>query len=901
VFTARFPSLLTAGVLLAWLSLVPGGTAFGQTPPRDQRDQRDPNLGALRVVVLDESGAAIVGAQVHVTNATGFDRTVEANPRGEAMFDALPPGKYNIHAEFPAFDTIDLLDQNVKKGGDTKKEITLKIAAFVDQADVKPDETDKELHDSFSSGLTKEQIDQLPDDPDEMADQLAAMAGPGASMWVNGFNGGRMPTKDQIASIRFRFDPYSADNHDAGIPRVDIQTKPGNGEWRNNFTTSYRGSSLNSRNALAPTRDDSQSRRGFWTIDGPLKKGKTSFSLSLMGFDAYDSQTILGQNTTGNTFSQVVQQPNNRVNFDARVEHALTKNHNLRIELQRMSNSARNLGVGQFDLIERAYTQDNANTVFRISDTGQVFRKARNEFRFQFNNTSMDQRSASDATTIFIQGVQRTGGAQRSGGTSAKEIEISDDLDFTIAKKHSMRAGFLLEGGHYRSDATTNFTGTYTFAGLDEYLAGRPLQFTRRIGNPLVEYNNYQFGMYVTDEVKLTKTVMLNYGVRYEAQTHLGDYNNFAPRANVTWAPFKNNRTTVRGGVGIFYDWFDADDYAQTIQLDGQHQSDIIITNPSYPNFSSSTGTVLPPSIVRMASNLDMPAVRRFSMGLEHQINAWLRLRTNYFNDHRWNRLRSLNENFPVAGIRPLADVGNIAEIQSIGKTDSQGMDIGLNVMLPARRINMFLNYTLAKSESDGTGATALPASNTLATEWGPSGNDIRHRLFAMFNTPLPKGFRTSLNFRYQSAPPFTITTGFDDNGDGLINDRPAGVGRNTVRGDSSFNTDLRLGWTKAFGPPRTPRGPGGGGPVMIGGPGGGRGRGPGGPGGGGGGGMDGGGPINPENRRYALEVFAQANNVLNTVNYTQYSYVLSSLRFYGLPIAAAAPRRIELGMRIQF
>jgi outer membrane receptor for ferrienterochelin and colicin len=892
--------MLTAAVLLAWLLGAPIGTAYAQTP----QPQRDPNLGGLRVTVLDESGAAIVGSQVHVTNATGFDRTVAANARGEAVFDALPPGKYNIHAEFPAFDPIDLLDQNVKKGGDTKKEITLRIAGYVEQVDVKRDDTDKELHDSFSSGLSQEQIDQLPDDPDEMADQLAAMAGPGATMWVNGFNGGRMPSKDQIASIRFRFDPYSADNHDAGIPRVDIQTKPGNGEWRNNFTTTFRGSSLNSRNALAPTRDDSQSRRGFWTIDGPLKKGKTSFSLSLMGFDAYDSQTILGQNTNGNTFSQVVQQPNNRVNFDARVEHALTKNHNLRIELQRMSNSARNLGVGNFDLIERAYTQDNDNTVFRISDTGQVFRKARNEFRFQFNNTSMQKRSASDATTINIQGVQRSGGAQVGGGTSAREVEISDDLDFTVAKKHSMRAGFLIEGGHYRTDATSNFVGTYTFAGLDEFLAGTPLQFTQRLGNPLVEYNNYQLGMYVTDEVKLSKTLMLNYGVRYEAQTHLSDYDNIAPRANVTWAPFKNNRTTVRGGIGIFYDWFDADDYAETIQLDGDHQSDLIITNPSYPNHDAGGGIVLPPSIVRMASNLEMPAVRRFSMGFEHQITGWLRLRTNYFNDHRWNRLRSLNENFPVNGLRPIADVGNIAEIQSIGYADSQGMDIGLNVMMPARRINMFLNYTLAKAESDGNGATSLPASNTLATEWGPSGNDIRHRLFAMFNAPLPKNFRTSVNIRYQSAPPFTITTGLDDNGDGVINDRPAGVGRNTVRGDSSFNADLRLGWTKAFGPPRQPTGPGGGGPRIIGGgpggPGGGRGGRGGGPGGGGGG-MDGGGPINPENRRYALELFAQANNVLNTVNYTQYSYVLSSQRFYGLPIAAAAPRRIELGMRIQF
>jgi hypothetical protein len=936
--------MLTAGVFISWLSVSPVGAVHAQTvhpvatedshSPRESHVtaepagstaptgaepqapapasqpapvRRDPNLGALRVIVLDDSGAAIVGAQVHVTSAGGFDRTADVNERGEALFDALPPGKYSIHAEFPAFDPIDLLDQNVKKGNETKKSITLQIAKFVEQVEVTRDETDKQLHDSFSTGLTKEQIDQLPDDPDEMASQLAAMAGPGATMWVNGFNGGRMPTKDQIASIRFRFDPYSADNHDAGIPRVDIRTRPGNGEWRNNFTTTFRSSGLNSRNALATAPDDSQSRRGFYTIDGPLKKGKTSFSLSLMGFDAYDSATILGRNTTGSAFNQVVQQPNNRVNFDARVEHALTKNHNMIVEVQRMSNSARNQGVGQFDLIDRAYTIDNDNTVVRFSESGQVFRKARNEIRVQFNNTTMSQRSASDALTINIQNLQRSGGGQIDGGTTSHELEVSDDLDFTVAKKHSMRAGFLLEGGRYRNDTQSNTTGTFTFTSLDAYNAGIPLQFTQRSGNPLVTYNYWQLGMYVTDEVKVTKTVMLDYGVRYEVQTHLNDYNNFAPRANVTWAPFKNNRTTVRGGVGIFYDWFDAGDYAQTVQLDGNHQSDLIITNPGYPNpFVGASPIILPPSIVLASNNLQMPAVRRFSLGLEHQINSWLRLRTNYFNDHRWNRMRALNENYPVNGIRPVADAGNIAEIQSIGYADSQGMDIGLNVMVPQRRINMFLNYTLARAQNDGDGATSLPASNTLATEWGPSRNDIRHRLFAMFNTPLPKNFRTTLNIRYQSAAPFTISTGLDNNGDGLINDRPLGVGRNSVRGDSQFNADLRLGWTKAFGPPREPTGPGGGGgrggPVRVGGPGGpgggGGGRGPG--GGGGGGGMDG-GPINPENRRYALELFAQANNVFNTVNYTGFSFVQSATATFGQPTLAAAPRRVELGMRIQF
>jgi hypothetical protein len=157
-------------------------------------------------------------------------------------------------------------------------------------------------------------------------------------------------------------------------------------------------------------------------------------------------------------------------------------------------------------------------------------------------------------------------------------------------------------------------------------------------------------------------------------------------------------------------------------------------------------------------------------------------------------------------------------------------------------------------------------------------------------------------NLMYQSGQPYTITTGFDDNQDLVINDRPEGVARNSARGDGWLTLDLRLGWSKGFGKPRTgdgqPGGPGGG-PVIVqrpGGPGGGRGGPRGGPGGGV---MMGGGP-GQNTGRVNLEIFVQANNVLNRVNYTSYSGVLVS-DFFGQPTAAQAGRRIEVGTRLNF
>lgn len=883
----------------AGIVITPNATAEGVAAPQQAAaaTRRDPTLGVLRVVVLDESGAAILGSQVIVRNTTGVDRTVVTNERGEAVVENLPPGKYTLLIDSPGFDPLEVPEQNVRRG-QTNKEVTLAIAGFVEQLDVTRDKTDERMADTFATGLSKEEIDQLPDDPDEMQAVLEQMAGPGASMFVNGFSGGRLPPKSQIQNIRFRFDPYSADNHDAGRPRIDIATRPGAGEWKNNMTFTFRDEALNGRYAMGGAEKlPEQSRRGFWTIEGPLVKGKTSFALSVSGFDSFDSQTIQATLADGARLNDAVQQPAKRMNVDGRVEHALNKNHTLRITFERSTNDQRNLGVGQTDLPERAYARNRENTEFRISESG-LFGRYRNDIRVEYQDTRVDSSSSSSDITMNVQDSFRSGGAQIFGGARAREFEISDDLDFAVGKKHAVRIGARVEGGTYSSDETRNTAGTYTFRTLDDFNANRPIQFTRRfVDNPLVEYTNWQSGFYVTDDYKVRKNIMLSMGLRYETQSILNDWNNFAPRVSATWSPFKSNRTTFRGGYGVFYDWYDGGMYEQTLQLDGVRQYDEIYQNPSFPEPPSSDALRRPPaSIVREAANLEMPTIQRFSVGADHQLISWLRLRTNYFEQRGSNELRALNANYPVNGVRPDTNLANVSEIQSIGKSESRGVDLGLNLMLPQRRIFAFLNYTLAKAENDGNGITLSP-TNLLSTEWGYSSQDVRHRLFAMFNMPLPKGFRSQTTMRFQSGPRYNITTGEDDNQDGVLNERNAGTARNSGRGANQFAMDLRLGWTLTFGPPRTPVGPGGGGPqIRMGGPGGGGG----GRGGGGGGPMMMGGGPGGDDKRYSIEIFAQANNVLNSTIYTAYAGTLTSSQF-GLPLAAQPPRRIEIGTRLGF
>ncbi len=93
---------------------------------------------------------------------------------------------------------------------------------------------------------------QLPDDPDELQRMLEEIAGPGATIRVDGFTGGRLPTRDQIARIVVRRDAYSAEFHQVGQGRVEIATRPGVDRWRGNAGLNVRPSGLSATNAVAP-------------------------------------------------------------------------------------------------------------------------------------------------------------------------------------------------------------------------------------------------------------------------------------------------------------------------------------------------------------------------------------------------------------------------------------------------------------------------------------------------------------------------------------------------------------------------------------------------------------------------------------------------------------------------
>jgi hypothetical protein len=507
------------------------------------------------------------------------------------------------------------------------------------------------------------------------------------------------------------------------------------------------------------------------------------------------------------------------------------------------------------------------------------------ESRLQVSWSDTDSRSAVEAPTLRVQDAFTSGGAQQRGGQAATAFELASDLDY-VRGAHSWRTGVLLEAGRFRSDDMSNYLGTYTFASLADFEAGRPSTYTRRIGNANIRYSTLQAAVYVQDDWRISRSVLLSPGVRYGSQQHVGDRWNLSPRVSAAWSPMRNGKVTLRGSYGYFYDWAAGDVYKQALLVDGFRQRELNIHDPAYPD-AGIDGTAPPSNRYLWPDDLTLPNAHRISVGVDRTLSQNSRLSASYSRGWGQGLLRGRNLNAPVGGVRPDPEFANTVALAADAASRSQSVNLVYSVVrMDLRRLFLVLNYSWSRNRTNTAGAFSIPANaDDLASDWGPAAGDIRHRMGASFNISPLKNVTLGVNVRGQTGVPYNVTTGRDDNADGVFNDRPAGMTRNAARGAGQWDLGGRLAYALGFGKPRQAAGQGGGQVIIR--AGGGSGLAP----GFGGGAAD---------KRYRFEVYLSGQNLLNRANYTAYSFVMTS-PFYGQPVAAAQPRKLQVGVRFGF
>ena len=865
-----------AALVLAALCIA--SPALAQAPPPSNAPAQ------LRVVVLDQTGAGIPAAVVTVTTAGAAPVKIVADERGVATIPALPATAAQLHVEAGGFMPRDM-PVTLRRGANNQT-ITLTIEGFQEQ--VRVDDTAVAVQSSGSAETTnvldESVVEQLPDDPDELQAMLEQMAGGvGAVFRVNGFTGGRLPNREDIRQIRFRTNSFAADNHDAGRVQIEIITRPNVQAWNGNLNANFRNDIFNARDAFAATKTPQNIARIGGGIRGPIVVRRTSLRLNLERNESNTAANIYALNPDGSPFLGFVSNPSHNTFGTVGIEHALTDMQTLRVEYRRQQNVSRNGGVGGFNLPERANNRDNGNGQLRTQVQGLFGRSTLNEFHVEYRDTWNNQLSVSSAPSVNVLDAFNAGGSGINTRSTQRTFEVADNLDFTIGRKHATRVGFELFGGRYRYFDARNAAGTFTFSSLDAYRAGTPLQYTQRLGEVNTSFTAYQTALYWQDDIRTTRTLTISVGIRQEMQSLIADKLNVMPRVGLTYSP-RSSKTILRGGYGLFYDWYDSGLYDQTLRVNGIAQRDLRVNCPGYPDpFAASLDAscraelggvpvIQPGGRIQASSDLRMPHVHQASASIERPIGANLRTMVSYQMLRGRNQIRSrdINTPDPVTGLRPEPSIGSVTQFESTGKSTRDSLSVNIGYAVPRRQMNIGMNYTLARFRNHADNPMQLPVdSYDPDAEWGPSSQDIRHRLQTNVFLPPIAGFRLSVNgLVYQSGAPYNITTGRDDNHDLVINDRPLDasgrvIGRNSARGDARWgDLSLRLGRAFPFNRPSPDRAAG--------------------------------------NAGGNLEFFAQADNVLNRVNFTNYAGTMTS-RLFGQPTAASQARRVQVGANFRF
>lgn len=881
---------LTVMALLVWL--VSPGDLLAQTA----RDAR------VALTVLDQTNSVIPGATVTLVRLDGPSGAaaippVQTSDQGVALVPGLPPGRYDVRAEFSGFDVGVLKDVRLR-AGENRHVIVLKIQRLQDAVTVGQD-PDRSASDrrgpSFGSALTREQIDALSDDPEEMRRQLQDMAGGIATLRVDSFEGSELPPKAMIKSIRVTRDAFAAENHNPGAIFIDIITQPGLGSLRGGIQTRFRSGAMSGRSPFTPTKGPEQIQDYNINLGGPLRTQRSSFSINLNGASTYDTPNLnvtLPNQSVARALTQRTHR--DRAGVNALFDYALTTDQTLRMAFFANRQTSGNLGIGAYDLPERAYDSRDTSYNLRIQEAGPLGRRFFTNTRVALLWNQSRSTPALEAPTIRVLDAFTSGGAQTAGGRRSRAVNVFSDLDY-VRGIHSVRSGVSLETGWHRSTVTSNYLGTYTFGSREAFEAGDALSYTRRIGDPTIDYFYGQGGFYLQDDIRVRRNLTITPGVRYEAQTHISDFGNIGPRFGITWSPGKSGKTTLRASAGVFYDWLNTNTYEQSLRIDGFRQQELNILDPAYPEVSG-TGDVPPVNRYFLDDDLRMAKNTRVSAGIDQVLVSRWRAGVLYAHIRGTGLLRGVNLNAPIEGVRPDPTFSNVIGVVSDARMRQHTVTISTSSGGPLappfggaagrrwdfKRTSINANYTLGFLENNTDGDFATPPTGSLDAEWGPAANDVRHRLFVGVTTQALRNFNVSLNVNASSASRYTVRTGGDDNADGIFNDRPAGIGRNTELGASQWSLNGTFAYAIAFGKGRSTPNPGG---IMV-------------------QSAPGQAPVVTTfavpQARFRVQFIVQAQNLTNHANYGGYSGTRTSLHF-GTPTLVMNPRKVDFGIGFLF
>ncbi len=765
----------------------------------------------------------------------------------------------------------------------------------------------------------------LPEDPDELREYLSDLRSPAGggnnNLQVDGFGGGRLPDRDEIQEIRINENSFTAEQSSHGRGQTQILTRGGTGSYNGDANFNFRDESLDARNALANSRPPYQRRNFNTNLSGPVIRNVLTLTLGLQHNTSENGDSLFALTPNGFVDDAITSGGTSK-GYSTRGTAQLSSNHVLNASYNHQNQEEQNQNVSGIRLPSQGSFSEGGSRNVQIKETAILSGNWNNEAQFQYQRFRRSQLPNTTGLHFDVSGTLRTGGSQQDFTFQNTQYEFSDLLMYT-GSRMAMRIGFQGNQVTNWSDSRNNYFGTYRFSTLYDYcgvvlgfvgsqcqiaLAGREADkaqfemdnpsevlditptaesYSVSFGESVSEVSSFFGATFVQTDFRVRNDLTLSVGARYEWQSHLDDNNNLDPRFGFAYQ--LGSDTVLRGGTGVFHSRLDAQEINNLARNDGTGQQTVRINNPSYPN-PFLTGEVqefdpLLAEVVVRASELAAPYTWHSEVSIETSFDTGLVLTGSYrfIRGLHLFRQRNLNAPFPectaflpstasdeqIASCRPDPTRGNVMQFESTGTSNDHRVRLGFRQRLSFLNING--SYEFGSQYDD----VATPVNSyDQDAEWARDGR--RHQFNTSVNFRLPWNVNMDTRMDWQSGNPYTLRTGRDDNLDTQNNDRPAGVGRNTLTGPGFFEIDMQLSKSIQLFASAVETEGGTTGPIAGGGYYGGR-------------------------TGVRMTLSATVTNLLNTTNVSGIGGVISNERFFEQPTSVRNPRQIQAQVRFNF
>jgi hypothetical protein len=784
---------------------------------------------SLRGTVTDPSGSTAPNALVQVRGPGGESRA-RTNQLGQYTFEVLKPGSYTVRVLAKGFT---LNQKQLEINGATTLDVQLTIEAEAQVVNVEAEANTVTTDPTQNGGalvLGQKELAALSDDPDELSQQLQAMAGPaagpsGGQIYIDGFTGGQMPPKSSIREVRVNSNPFSSEYDRPGFGRIEILTKPGTDKIRGQAFFQFNNQDLNTRSPLLNSSLPPYDQKFFGVnLTGPIKKEKASFTFDFerrqIQENAFVLATTLDSSLNPTTVNQAVVTPQTRMTISPRVDYAINDKNTLVFRYQDTRIALDKEGITGFNLPSQAFNTKTTENSVQATETAVLNTKAVNETRFQFQHSSNAYTGANSTPTLNVVGSFVSGGAPiGNSSTTTNRWEVTNMTTYNRGA-HTIKFGARIRQVFLNDTSVNNFNGTYTFFGgsgpaldannqpiagtsidlsaLERYrrtllftqlnyspaqiraLGGGASQFSIGAGTATSTVNQVDGGLFVNDDWRMRPNLTLSYGLRYEFQTNVGDRTNISPRLGLAWGIDAKNgkaaKTVLRLGFGDFFDRVGESTILSAERFNGTTQQSYLLTNPdtfpAIPSLTSLASAKQPQQLQILYNGLKAPRTYQWSAGADRQINKYFRLSVNYIGSRATDVLRSRNINTPINGVYPFGDQQLRLLTESTGFSRTNQLIFSPNINYKKIFLFGFYGLSYGKADSD-SGQPSNPYN--LRADYGPSTfGDVRHRFLMGTSIPLPWKVSLSPFMIISSGSPFNITTGRDVLGTGFPTQRPA-------------------------------------------------------------------------------------------------------------------------------